>query len=60
MQLVIKTTRDRVRRFETRLRALHPYELPEFLVLDAGRRATAYLGWVSGADGRARWRMKSR
>ena len=44
-QLVIKTTRDRVAALETRLRALHPYELPEFVVLDA-RASAAYAAWV--------------
>ena len=46
-QLVIKTTRDRVAALETRLRALHPYELPEFLVLPVESGSDAYLRWVS-------------
>jgi periplasmic divalent cation tolerance protein len=46
-QLVIKTTRDRVAAIETRLRALHPYELPEFLVLPVESGSDAYLRWVS-------------
>ena len=45
-QIVIKTTADRVAALETRLRALHPYELPEFLVLPSGGGSTAYLDWV--------------
>ena len=44
-QLVIKTTADRVPALQARLRQLHPYELPEFLVLDA-TGSDAYLGWV--------------
>jgi periplasmic divalent cation tolerance protein len=44
--LVIKTTGDRLAALETRLRALHPYELPEFLVLSASGGSTAYLDWV--------------
>ncbi|MBI3403815.1 MAG: divalent-cation tolerance protein CutA [Acidobacteria bacterium] len=46
-QLVIKTTRDRLAAVETRLRALHPYELPEFIVVDADGGSAAYLQWVT-------------
>jgi periplasmic divalent cation tolerance protein len=46
-QLVIKTTADRVAALESRLRQLHPYELPEFLVVPASGGSTAYLGWVA-------------
>ena len=49
--LVIKTTGDRLVALETRLRALHPYELPEFLVLSASGGSTAYLGWVRESVG---------
>jgi periplasmic divalent cation tolerance protein len=44
--LTIKTTRACVAVLETRLRSLHPYELPEWLVLDATASA-AYEGWVA-------------
>ena len=44
-QLVIKTTRDRVAAIEARFQELHPYELPEFVVLSAEGSA-AYLGWL--------------
>jgi periplasmic divalent cation tolerance protein len=44
-QLVIKTSRSRLSALQERLRELHPYELPEFLVLDATGSA-AYLAWV--------------
>jgi periplasmic divalent cation tolerance protein len=46
-QVVIKTTTDRLARLETRLRELHPYELPEFLVLTADAGSEAYLRWVA-------------
>ena len=45
-QLVVKTTAARVPALEARLRALHAYELPEFLVLTADGSA-AYLAWIA-------------
>jgi len=47
-QLVIKTTRDRLPDLEKRLKALHTYELPEFLVLSIETGSEAYLDWVAG------------
>lgn len=44
-QLVIKSTRDRLAALEARVRALHPYELPEWVVIDAEAGA-AYGAWV--------------
>lgn len=44
-QLVIKTTSDRTAALEARLRELHPYELPEFVVLGA-KASAAYAAWV--------------
>ena len=46
-QLVIKTTPGRVAALEARFRDLHPYEVPEFLVLPAGGGSAAYLAWVA-------------
>ena len=45
-QLVIKTTRARVAELESRLKALHPYELPEFLVVPVEGGSDEYLRWV--------------
>lgn len=45
--LVIKTTRDRLDALQVRLHELHPYELPEFLVLPALGGSAAYLGWIA-------------
>lgn len=45
-QLFIKTTADRVPDLETRLRTLHPYEVPEFIVVPAAGGTQAYLDWV--------------
>lgn len=44
-QVVIKTTRERLSALASRLRALHPYELPEFIVVE-GRAEDAYGGWI--------------
>jgi periplasmic divalent cation tolerance protein len=44
-QLVIKTSRAGIQALHARLVELHPYELPEFVVLDASGSA-AYAGWI--------------
>jgi periplasmic divalent cation tolerance protein len=45
-QLVVKTTRDRLEMLEARVRELHPYELPEFLVLTVESGSAVYAAWV--------------
>jgi len=45
-QIVIKTTADRLASLEARVRQLHSYELPEFLVIDPVAGGAAYLAWV--------------
>ena len=45
-QVVIKTSTDRLAALESRLRQLHAYELPEFLVITADAGSEAYLKWV--------------
>ena len=52
-QVVIKTTHDRLGALETRLRELHSYELPEFLVIAADEGSAAYLSWVRQSGGSA-------
>jgi periplasmic divalent cation tolerance protein len=44
-QVVIKTTSASLAALEVRLRALHPYELPEFVVLE-GAASAAYAAWT--------------
>jgi periplasmic divalent cation tolerance protein len=46
-QLVIKTAAARVDALEARLRELHPYEVPEFLVVRVDRGSEAYLSWLA-------------
>ena len=48
-QLVLKTTRAAVPRLLGRLRELHPYEVPEFLVLPAVAGSASYLAWVAAS-----------
>jgi periplasmic divalent cation tolerance protein len=50
-QIVIKTTADRLTALEARLRALHPYEVPEFLVIPVAGGSAAYLQWVGESVG---------
>ena len=49
-QLLIKTTAGNVVALAARLRELHPYELPEFIVLDA-EASEAYAEWVDDSTG---------
>jgi periplasmic divalent cation tolerance protein len=44
--LVIKTCADRIDALTERLRALHPYEVPELVVLPASSGLAPYLDWV--------------
>jgi periplasmic divalent cation tolerance protein len=50
-QLIVKTTRDRVGEVEARLAALHPYELPELLVVTVDGGSERYLAWVRAETG---------
>lgn len=44
--LVMKTRRDRVFALEARLKALHPYEVPELVILPILAGNPAYLRWI--------------
>jgi periplasmic divalent cation tolerance protein len=46
-QLVMKTTEERVEALKARLVALHPYEVPEVLVLPIADGAEPYLRWLT-------------
>lgn len=50
-QLLIKTTAAHVAALEKRVQALHPYEVPEFVVLDITAGSPAYLSWLAGGAG---------
>jgi periplasmic divalent cation tolerance protein len=45
-QLVIKTTRERLTALRARLRELHTYDLPEFVVLAVADASDEYVKWV--------------
>ena len=45
-QVVFKTTKDRLEILWNRIRQLHPYEVPEFLVLPIIDGNPAYLNWI--------------
>jgi periplasmic divalent cation tolerance protein len=44
--LIIKTTAGRLTRLSERVRALHPYELPELVAIPAAGGNEAYFDWV--------------
>lgn len=50
-QLVIKTTRQRADALRERVRALHSYETPEFVVLPIVDGHDAYLRWIADSTG---------
>jgi periplasmic divalent cation tolerance protein len=44
--LIIKTTQDKLPALQDRIKALHPYELPELIALNVTSGNEDYLGWV--------------
>ena len=48
-QLLIKTTAARLPELERRLHEMHPYDLPEFLVVSVEGGSEAYLRWVTNS-----------
>ena len=42
-----KTTRDRQKAFQDKLRSRHPYELPEIIYLKIDKGSPDYLHWVA-------------
>lgn len=47
--VIFKTTTDRYPRIETRIKALHPYDVPEIIALRIQDGWPAYLRWVEMA-----------
>jgi len=48
-QLLIKTRVDSVHQLEARLKELHRYEIPEFLVIPVLDGSREYLSWIAEA-----------
>ena len=48
-QLLIKTASSRVTELEARIRTLHPYDVPEFVVIPIAHVAPAYLSWLASS-----------
>ena len=46
-QLLIKTTTARLSDLAIRIKALHPYEVPEFVVLPISQGSASYLSWLT-------------
>jgi len=44
--MIIKTTRSRLPSLERRLRALHPYQLPELIAWEATAGSAPFIDWV--------------
>ena len=50
-QIVLKTVRGEVPLVEARLAALHPYDVPELLVVPVDGGGAAYVAWVRESTG---------
>lgn len=45
-QLIMKTAGDKVEELKKRVMELHPYEVPELLVIPVADGGDDYLGWI--------------
>ena len=52
-QLLIKTTRARLPELERAVRAAHPYDVPEWLVIAVASGSAAYLAWLRASCARS-------
>ena len=48
-QMIIKTARANVTQLQRRLKELHPYDVPEFLVIGVDEGSEPYLEWLTSA-----------
>jgi periplasmic divalent cation tolerance protein len=49
--IILKSTQDGIERLRRRVEELHPYDVPEFLVLPVSHGSSAYLRWVAAEVG---------
>lgn len=49
VQIVIKTSSDRLPALQQALLALHPYELPELVAVEAAAGLDRYLDWIGAS-----------
>ena len=54
MLLMMKTTGERVEELKAHLLRVHPYEIPEFLVLPVRDGGEPFLRWLGESTGRVR------
>lgn len=47
--LLIKTSAGRIAELERRLHEIHPYNVPEFVVVEPEQVAAPYLAWLTGS-----------
>jgi periplasmic divalent cation tolerance protein len=45
-QLIIKTTASRLDQLKARLHEIHPYEVPEFIIISVVGGSDQYLNWL--------------
>jgi periplasmic divalent cation tolerance protein len=54
MLLMIKTTQERLEELKAHVLRVHPYEVPEFLVLPVREGGELYLRWLAESTGSVR------
>jgi len=47
--LLMKTSAHKIAELEVSLQRLHPYDIPEFIILDIEDGASDYLNWINSA-----------
>lgn len=47
--LIAKASTDKVDALTAKVKAMHPYSVPEVITLEVSQGNSAYLGWVLGA-----------